>query len=241
MSFFESALGLPLHPLVVHAVVVLLPLSALGVILLLIRPAWIRAYGWLVLVGLVVGAVAAVIAKESGEILSLTTGLPVEHAEYGEKLPVAAVALTGVTLVWMLVARRKTARTWLAIALALIAAVLAIGVIVLTVLAGHSGAEAVWGQRAKAPASDAPAAGQAASVEGTASLVDEVAAHSSPEDCWAIVGDGVYDLTAWISRHPGGGPVIEAMCGTDATAAFEGEHAGQREPEEELAAFRIGP
>ena len=37
---FDSFLGLPLHPLVVHGAVVLLPLAALGVIALVLRSAW---------------------------------------------------------------------------------------------------------------------------------------------------------------------------------------------------------
>ena len=42
---FDLINGLPVHPLVVHAVVVLLPLAALGTIALAVRPAWRRPYG----------------------------------------------------------------------------------------------------------------------------------------------------------------------------------------------------
>lgn len=46
---------LPFHPLVVHAVVVLLPMSALGLLLLLVVRRWRRAYAWLAVGGVVVG------------------------------------------------------------------------------------------------------------------------------------------------------------------------------------------
>ena len=37
---FDLINGLPVHPLVVHAVVVLVPLAALGTIAIALRPAW---------------------------------------------------------------------------------------------------------------------------------------------------------------------------------------------------------
>jgi hypothetical protein len=51
--------GLPLHPLVVHAVVVLLPLSVVGAIVVALRPAWRQTYGWLVAGLLVVAATSS--------------------------------------------------------------------------------------------------------------------------------------------------------------------------------------
>ena len=41
---FDLINGLPVHPLVVHAVVVLLPLATLGLIAIAVRPAWRRTY-----------------------------------------------------------------------------------------------------------------------------------------------------------------------------------------------------
>ena len=48
--------GLPLHPLVVHAVVVLLPLSALGLIACIVFGRLRRGYAGLALLGMVAGA-----------------------------------------------------------------------------------------------------------------------------------------------------------------------------------------
>jgi len=32
----------------------------------------------------------------------------------------------------------------------------------------------------------------------------EVAAHASDGDCWVIINDRVYDVTAFLDDHPGG-------------------------------------
>ena len=45
-DFFGFIAGLPVHPLVVHAAVVLLPLAALVLILLVFVPAWRTRFGW---------------------------------------------------------------------------------------------------------------------------------------------------------------------------------------------------
>ncbi|CAN0486583.1 unnamed protein product, partial [Laminaria digitata] len=34
--------------------------------------------------------------------------------------------------------------------------------------------------------------------------IDTVRLHSSAKDAWVVVGDGVYDVTKWAPRHPGG-------------------------------------
>lgn len=56
-----------------------------------------------------------------------------------------------------------------------------------------------------------------------------------------IIDDTVYDLTAWVSRHPGGAERITALCGTDGTAAFSAQHSGNEEPQRRLTEFELGP
>lgn len=34
--------------------------------------------------------------------------------------------------------------------------------------------------------------------------IDAVQSHSTAEDAWVVVGDGVFDVTQWAKRHPGG-------------------------------------
>jgi len=70
--------------------------------------------------------------------------------------------------------------------------------------------------------------------------LSEVATHKTSSSCWTVVRNDVYDVTSWISQHPGGSGAIVSMCGVDATAAFEGQHGGQRRPENELTSFKIG-
>lgn len=67
-----------------------------------------------------------------------------------------------------------------------------------------------------------------------------VAGHADISSCWTVINGKVYDLTAWIASHPGGERAILGLCGTDGTAAFEGRHGGQGEPEATLASFTIG-
>lgn len=61
--------GLPAHPLVVHAVVVLLPLAALGTLAVAARPTWRRNLGVPVFLIALVGVVAVPVAVQTGEQL----------------------------------------------------------------------------------------------------------------------------------------------------------------------------
>ena len=74
---FDLINGLPVHPLVVHAVVVLLPLATLGTLAIAVRPAWRRAYGPLVVACAAVATVLIPVATSSGEALeNLVARLP---------------------------------------------------------------------------------------------------------------------------------------------------------------------
>ncbi len=68
----------------------------------------------------------------------------------------------------------------------------------------------------------------------------EVAIHKNASSCWTIVNNFVYDVTSFISQHPGGSARILSICGIDGTNAFDDQHGGQRRPEQELASFKIG-
>ena len=72
--------GLPAHPLLVHAVVVLIPLAALGAIAVAIRPRWNRPYAPLVAFGALTAAVAATLSKLAGEQLLATINVSPEYA-----------------------------------------------------------------------------------------------------------------------------------------------------------------
>src|SRR6476469_7636769 len=83
---FDLVNGLPIHPLVVHAVVVLLPLATLGTIAIAVRPAWRRTYGLLVVACAAVATVLIPVATSSGEALEKHVGDPGQHAELGDQL-----------------------------------------------------------------------------------------------------------------------------------------------------------
>lgn len=61
--------NLPLHPLVVHAVVVLVPLAVLTGIVVAVWPRARRAYGWPVAAIAVLAAISIPVATSSGEQL----------------------------------------------------------------------------------------------------------------------------------------------------------------------------
>ncbi len=52
--------------------------------------------------------------------------------------------------------------------------------------------------------------------------LEEVAKHSTPNDCWMVVDDMVYDVTPYIAqqKHPGGAAILDG-CGKDATSIFK--------------------
>ena len=89
----------------------------------------------------------------------------------------------------------------------------------------------------------------ATTIEPNIYTLEEVSKHSTKEDCWTVIEGRVYDITSYIPRHPGGGNILSA-CGTDGTAFFNGQQAGQNggrnnhsgdsRAESELAKLQIG-
>jgi len=140
-AVFDTILGLPVHALVVHGVVVLLPLMAIVTALVACVPRWRASAAWPVAV-LDAGVVAMTfVARESGEALQERLGGQVaqEHAGLGVNLVWFAVALFLASLV-VAVFRRSERATWAGV-LAVVAGVFAIW---WTLRVGHTGADAVW-------------------------------------------------------------------------------------------------
>lgn len=71
-------------------------------------------------------------------------------------------------------------------------------------------------------------------------LFAEVQTHNTPSDCWSVVNGNVYDLTSWVSKHPGGAAPIRGMCGTDGTAGYTGQHGNSKKIQATLILFKIG-
>ena len=147
---FDTVLGLPVHPLVVHAVVVLVPLSALGVVAISVVPRWRERYGVLVLLLSTAALVMVPVATRSGERLEerIDAGGVVarqiaDHKQIAELVLWPTLAMWVLAAVLVLLTRRKRAGTavTLVAALAVVAALLAGAAVV---RAGHLGSTAVW-------------------------------------------------------------------------------------------------
>ena len=162
---FDLINGLPIHPLVVHAVVVLLPIAMLGTIALAVRPRWRRTYGPLLIVVTAVATALVPVATSSGEALEKRVGNPGEHAELGDQLIWFAIPLL-VLLVALVVldrrggrapavgngsaAARATARPAASKALTAVAVLAVVAGLATTVQVyriGDSGARAAWGDQ----------------------------------------------------------------------------------------------
>ncbi len=147
-----SLFGLPAHPLVVHAVVVLLPLAALGLVVTAAVPAARRYYAPLVLAAALASVVAVAIATGSGEELEEQvdeTELLEEHTERGEQVLPWAIGVAVVAAAVVAsgpVHRRYPDLSPKPVTAALVAAALITGVGATWAVgdAGHTGAKATW-------------------------------------------------------------------------------------------------
>ncbi|MBM6401902.1 DUF2231 domain-containing protein [Phycicoccus sonneratiae] len=160
---FDTVFGIPTHALVVHAVVVLAPLTALLLVLVAVSERLRARIGIALPLLATVSAISGFVAKESGESLERRVGesnLVEEHAELGDVLPIILIAVAVLTWVIWLVWRRtpRDVEAGAAKPSALLRVLLAVGVLaaiglaVDVTLVGHSGAKAVWSGIGSQPA-----------------------------------------------------------------------------------------
>lgn len=146
---FDLLSGLPVHALVVHGVVVLLPLMAVVTLVVTAKAGWRGALRWVVLADAVV-LVSAVVADQSGETLqarlSQTAGHVVaeDHGELGGTIPAFALALLLAAGFAWFASRRGGVLVPLSVAAVAVAAVASVGMVLAV---GHSGAKATWDER----------------------------------------------------------------------------------------------
>ena len=161
---FDTINGIPVHPLVVHAVVVLLPLAIVGAFAIVLRADWRKRYGVLVVLTSGLATLAIPIATSSGEALERQVGSPGEHAALGDQLIWFALPLFALLVVYVgmhrlaggsdradgargvLLGRLAGGRGSTFVAGLTLVAAVATGVQVYRV--GDSGARAAWGQAA---------------------------------------------------------------------------------------------
>ncbi|MEH3032789.1 MAG: hypothetical protein PGN07_01825 [Aeromicrobium erythreum] len=163
---FDLINGLPVHPLVVHAVVVLLPLAVLGTIALAVVPRWRATFGPL-LIGVTAVATALVpVATSSGEALEKRVGDPGRHAELGDQMIWFAIPLLVLVVLLVLLDRRRRrgagdangsagSGKGLVTGVAALAVVAAVATGVQVYRVGDSGARAVWGDQVSSKSSGA--------------------------------------------------------------------------------------
>ncbi len=152
---FDLIGGLPVHPLIVHAAVVVLPAAALALIVVALLPRVPALVRWGVVAALAAGALSAWIAAESGEALAERVGEPSVHVAAGETVPLIAGVLLLIGAAWAVVdlldARRRATgapRPRAMFAARVVVTVLSIAWAAYTIyavfVAGHSGAVATW-------------------------------------------------------------------------------------------------
>lgn len=160
--------GLPTHPLLVHIPVVLIPLAAIGALVMALRPTLLRTFGPVVAGLAGIGFLGAILAASTGEELEDSRRAAGEtisatlhdHAEMGDTVQVIAGIFFVLLLGWVLfdrwrskvgderaaaaVRKPRVVGTVLAVLVVLAGA----GAATSVVLTGHSGAKSVWEQSA---------------------------------------------------------------------------------------------
>lgn len=155
---FDFILGLPMHALVIHGLVVLVPLLAVLATLFAVLPRWRDPLRWPAAVGAVASGALAWVGAASGEALlvrvsqvrAATTDFDLvqTHVDAGYRVRLAATVFMVVVLAatWLLrPASDQDSTTRPLQTLVVILVVLSSLVLVVTiVLAGHAGSAAVW-------------------------------------------------------------------------------------------------
>ena len=156
---FERFGDLPLHVLVIHAAVVVLPVSALVAIVYAAVPKWRWLLRWPTLLLGVGSLVLAFVSKESGEAFvkakPALNQIIKEHQDHGELLfwfslvfAVVAVAaaflLTGPSALASGRGARTGGRRPLELVVSAAMVVIAVMLVVQTIRTGDAGAKAVW-------------------------------------------------------------------------------------------------
>jgi Predicted membrane protein (DUF2231) len=140
---FDTITGLPVHALVIHIVVVLLPLLALVTIAVAVKAPWRERYSWWVAAANGVMFLITLVTKKSGEALQESLGGQVarEHGEMGSILPWFALVLALASAATAATSRNRALGP-VAVVVSILAAVAAV---FWTVRTGDAGTRAVWG------------------------------------------------------------------------------------------------
>ena len=140
---FDTITGLPLHPLVIHAVVVGIPLMAVMTIVVAVRKNLRERFSWWVAGANPLLFLVTLVAKQSGEALQQARGgqLAIEHGQLGSVLPWFVLVLTAASAAVAGTSRNRTLGP-IAVVASIVSSVLAVWWCIRT---GDAGARAVWG------------------------------------------------------------------------------------------------
>jgi hypothetical protein len=147
---FDVIFDLPVHPLVVHGVVVLLPLSAICVVLLAVVPSWRARYGPPVLVLATASVLLVPVAQLSGKWLRGQLGYPPEsftHGQLGDDLLWYALVFWVFAGLLILLDSSRGSRGTVVTTVAILAVVASVAMIVHVVRVGDAGSRSVWEDR----------------------------------------------------------------------------------------------
>lgn len=70
--------------------------------------------------------------------------------------------------------------------------------------------------------------------------LEDIADFNTEEKCYTAINGEVYNLTPFISQHPGGKERIMSVCGIDGTEFFSAQHSGSQRPQVTLETLKIG-
>lgn len=161
----EELWGVPAHPLLVHFPIVLIPILAVGAVVMAARPMWRQRFNWLLSGACATAAVSAFVAARSGEsfkeALQPSLGSVADrHAELGNQTALLAVLfLVGAVLVtaldrWYLTRRPLSESreadvgpvlaSRVTACIAMVTAIIGVVAAVWVIRTGHEGARISW-------------------------------------------------------------------------------------------------
>lgn len=107
---FQSFNGLPVHPLVVHAAVVFIPLTLLGIILISVKRSWRKSLGWWVVLLAFASLVSPWRPRNRASVWRCGLGCRNNMPELGDTLPIFAGLMFLAVLALVLADRYTTYR-----------------------------------------------------------------------------------------------------------------------------------
>ncbi len=96
----------------------------------------------------------------------------------------------------------------------------------------------IVGQNKSSIAADYLTNGQASTTRFYASA--QLKSHNTEASCYTLISGKIYDVTMYISVHPGGKNNILKICGSDGTQLFTDKHASDTKPNMILRQMQVG-